>query len=152
MESPSLKLGREQGWGRELARKFNTNSVLFSMDLSRKNITELARELRKNPTPSEKLFRELVRKRRFKGLRFIRQKPFVHTQYGTKRYFYIADFYCAEHKLIVEIDGKVHDYQKDYDRQRTIVLENLGLKVIRFKNEELLNEELVFERIMKAIS
>ncbi|MAB65823.1 MAG: hypothetical protein CL662_03200, partial [Bacteroidetes bacterium] len=66
--------------------------------------------------------------------------------------FYIADFYCAEHKLIVEIDGKVHDYQKDYDRQRTIVLENLGLKVIRFKNEELVNEELVFERIMKAIS
>jgi len=54
--------------------------------------------------------------------------------------------------LIVEIDGKVHDYQKDYDGQRTIVLENLGLKVIRFKNEELVNEELVFERIMKAIS
>ncbi|MEQ9392681.1 MAG: endonuclease domain-containing protein [Balneola sp.] len=122
------------------------------MDLSRKNITELARELRKNPTPSEKLFWELVRKRRFKGLRFIRQKPFVHTQYGTKRYFYIADFYCAEHKLIVEIDGKVHDYQKDYDRQRTVVLENLGLKVIRFKNEELVNEELVFERITEAIS
>jgi len=47
------------------------------MDLSRKNITELARELRKTPTPSEKLFWELVRKRRFKGLRFIRQKPFV---------------------------------------------------------------------------
>ncbi|MFY0697939.1 MAG: endonuclease domain-containing protein [Balneola sp.] len=135
-----------------MARKFNTNSVLFSMDLSRKNITELARVLRKNPTSSEKLFWELVRKRRFKGLRFIRQKPFVHTQYGNKRCFYIADFYCAEHKLIVEIDGKVHDYQKDYDRQRTVVLENLGLKVIRFKNEEVLNEKLVFERIMEAIS
>lgn len=122
------------------------------MDLSKKNITELARELRKNPTPSEKVFWELVRKRRFHGLKFLRQKPFVYSQYGTKRYFYIADFYCAEHKLVIEIDGKVHDHQKDYDQQRTIVLENLGLKVIRFKNEELVNEKLVFERILEAIS
>ncbi|MEO9886929.1 MAG: endonuclease domain-containing protein [Balneola sp.] len=122
------------------------------MDLSRKNITELARELRKNPTPSEKIFWELVRKRRFKELKFLRQKPFVYSQVWSKRYFYIADFYCAEHKLVIEIDGKIHDYQKEYDRQRTIVLENLGLKVIRFKNEELVNEELVFERLMKAIS
>jgi len=85
-------------------------------------------------------------------LKFLRQKPFVHSQFGSKRYFYIADFYCAKHKLVVEIDGRVHDYQKDYDRQRTIVLESLGLKVIRFKNEELVNEKFVFQKIMEAIS
>ncbi|MFY0682987.1 MAG: endonuclease domain-containing protein [Balneola sp.] len=152
VKSPSLKLGREQGWVRQQARKLNTKLVLFSTDLSRKNITELARELRKNPTPSESKFWELVRKRRYKGLRFLRQKPFVHSQYGKKRYFYIADFYCAKHKLVIEIDGKVHDHRKGYDKQRTIVLENLGLKVVRFKNEELVNEERVFERIMEAIS
>lgn len=122
------------------------------MDLSKKKITELARELRKNPTPFEKVFWELVRKRRFQGLKFLRQKPFLYSQYGSKRYFYIADFYCAEHKLVIEIDGKIHDYQKDYDQQRTIVLESLGLKVIRFRNEELMNENLVFEKITEAIS
>jgi len=121
------------------------------MDLSRKNITELARELRKTQTPSEKLLWESIRKRRLKGLRFIRQKPFVHTQYGKKRHFYIADFYCAEHHLVIEVDGKVHDYQKDYDHQRTVVLENLGLKVLRIKNKELIDLESVHCKILDAV-
>ncbi len=106
------------------------------MDLSKKGITELARELRKNQTPSEKLLWESIRKRKLNGLRFVREKPFVHTQYETKRYFYIADFYCAEHKLVIELDGKIHDSQKDYDFQRTEVLKSLGLKILRIKNLE----------------
>ena len=149
-------LGREQEWvrkGKTVKATYISYTILllFIMDLSRKNIIELARELRKNQTSSEKVLWESIRKRKLRGLRFNRQKPFVHTQYGNQRYFYIADFYCAEYKLVIEVDGKVHDQQIEYDRQRTIVLENLGLKVLRIKNEELMDLESVRRKILDAV-
>ena len=53
---------------------------------------------------------------------------------------YIVDFYCHELGLVIEIDGDIHDLQPDEDRARQDYLENLGLKVLRFKNEEILNK------------
>ncbi len=53
--------------------------------------------------------------------------------------YYISDFYCAEHKLIIEADGAIHLLKKDYDRNRDEVMLALGLTVLRFKNEEILN-------------
>ncbi len=119
----------------------------MSQDRNYKSITQLARDLRNNPTPSEKLFWESVRKRRFKGLRFLRQFPIVHEERGRKKYFYIADFYCAEKKLVIEIDGKIHDFQKQEDFNRDFVLNQLGITVIRIKNEELVNMDLALEKI-----
>lgn len=119
------------------------------MNLTWKSITEIAREFRKEPTASEKLLWEHLRKRRLQGYKFLRQKPFVHEQRENKRYFYIADFYCAELKLVIEVDGKIHDFQKEYDYQRDLVLNGLGLKVLRVKNEELVDMDGVLERILE---
>ena len=52
---------------------------------------------------------------------------------------YILDFYCYELKLCVELDGSFHDYKSDYDAQRTKYLNNQGVRVMRFKNEQVIN-------------
>jgi very-short-patch-repair endonuclease len=54
--------------------------------------------------------------------------------------FFIADFYCHEGRLVVELDGKSHNYQKDYDRLRSYIINNLGIEVIRFRNREIEND------------
>ena len=100
---------------------------------------ESARELRKNQTSAEQVFWEYVRNRKFEGRKILRQHPIKFEYYDTKRFF-IADFYCAEIKLIIEIDGKIHEKHKEYDNYRTYLLNNLGYKVIRFKNNEVLHK------------
>ncbi|WP_198597301.1 endonuclease domain-containing protein [Gracilimonas amylolytica] len=121
------------------------------MNLTWKSITEIARELRKNPTASEKLLWKHLRKRQLQGYKFLRQKPFVHEQRENRRYFYIADFYCAELNLVIEVDGKIHNFQKEYDYQRDLVLNGLGLRVLRIKNEELVDMDGVLERILEYV-
>ena len=98
-------------------------------------IRETIRTLRKNCTHAENIFWESVRNRRVLGCKFFRQHPVRFIIDGKKRFF-IADFYCAEHKLVVEIDGAVHERQKDYDELRTFIMENKRLRVIRIKNED----------------
>ncbi|MCI0698296.1 endonuclease domain-containing protein [candidate division KSB1 bacterium] len=56
-----------------------------------------------------------------------------------KETFFIADFFCHERKLVVEIDGKIHDYRKDHDELRTFIINMMGIEVIRFRNEEIEN-------------
>lgn len=119
--------------------------------MNRAKITEIARSLRKNPTKSEKLFWEYIRKKRFKGLRFLRQFPLIHEGRNGVLYFYIADFYCSKHQLVIELDGKVHEYQKDYDFNRDYVIHNMGINVLRFKNEELDTIDSVLLKIETTI-
>tara|TARA_R100000900_G_scaffold7329_2_gene7493 strand:- start:132648 stop:133058 length:411 start_codon:yes stop_codon:yes gene_type:complete len=119
-----------------------------SMYITWKSITEIARELRSTPTSSEKKLWGVLRRRQLKGYKFLRQKPFVHEQIQNNRYFYIADFYCAELKLVIEVDGKVHEFQKACDYQRDLVLNDLGLRVLRIKNEELKDMDGVISRIL----
>ena len=105
-----------------------------------------ARELRKNQTKAEEIFWQLVRNRKFQNLKFRRQHQIGH---------YIVDFYCNEKKLIIEFDGAVHDSkeQMKHDAIRDKYLTSLGYNVIRFRNEELLNNiENVFEKINAVIS
>lgn len=78
-----------------------------------------------------------MRKRRLGGYRFIRQKPLIYEQNQNRCFFFIGDFYCAEKKLIIEVDGPVHEYQKYDDYQRDLVLERLVLRTVRILNEEL---------------
>ncbi len=96
-----------------------------------KHLTPLARENRKNPTPAENfLWQKVLRNRQFHGHKFLRQKPIGP---------FIADFYCAELKLVIEIDGDSHAAQEGYDARRTAFRENRGLHVLRYANRGVLN-------------
>ena len=53
---------------------------------------------------------------------------------------FIADFYCNQINLVVEVDGGIHEQQKDYDELRTKIINQYGVKVIRFTNEEVVNK------------
>lgn len=99
---------------------------------------QLARELRKNSTSAVHIFWQAVRNRKFLNKKFYRQYPIYFDLLG-KETFYIADFYCYEEKLIIEIDGGYHLRQKDYDKLRTEIINLLGIKVIRFTNEQVTN-------------
>lgn len=102
-----------------------------------------ARELRAQQTPAEKLFWELVRDRRFMGLKFRRQH-----QYGD----YVLDFYCDACKLVVELDGEIHEDTKRHDHKRDAYLTSCGLHVLRFKNSELFEStQEVFDKIARAV-
>ncbi len=109
----------------------------------KENLKETARELRKNQTEAEKkLWYQYL-----SGLdiRFKRQHPIDN---------YIVDFYCTKIGLVIEIDGETHneDKQFEHDNKRTEILENYGLKVIRFSNEDVLkNFEGVCEVIGKTL-
>ncbi len=93
-------------------------------------LTEKARENRKNPTPAEKrLWFEALQDKRLGGLKFTRQKPLDE---------YIVDFYCAELMLAIEIDGDSHAEQAEYDEQRTMRLNQLGIAVIRYGNRDVI--------------
>lgn len=111
----------------------------------------LCRELRKYSTESEKIFWEAVRNRKFLNKKFYRQYPLFFDYLG-KETFCIADFYCHENKLVVEIDGGYHKRQKDYDLIKNEVIETLGIKIVRFTNEEILTElNIVLEKLGREI-
>ena len=93
------------------------------------------RELRKNSTKAEQVLWERVRNRKFEGKKFNRQFPIFYDLLG-KETFFIADFYCHEEKLVVELDGKIHDNTVEHDKLRTGIINSLGIRVIRFKNED----------------
>jgi len=100
---------------------------------------ELARELRRNSTPAEKIMWGVLRNRKFCDKKFYRQYPIYFDNLGNETFF-IADFYSFEEKLVIEIDGGYHKRQMDYDQLRTDIINSLGIKVIRFTNEQVTNE------------
>ncbi|MDX1590705.1 MAG: endonuclease domain-containing protein [Balneolaceae bacterium] len=114
---------------------------------SRRKIIELARELRKNSTKAEKLLWAELRNRRLNGVKFLRQHPLIYENDRGKLYFFIPDFYSSEYKLVIELDGKIHKFQKDYDKDRDLVISKMGLKVVRFKNEETHNMQHLLRKI-----
>jgi len=97
------------------------------------SLKELARENRKKPTLAEKAMWELLRNKKFDGIKFHRQKP-LHD--------FIADYYSSQLKLVIEIDGVIHTEKKSikYDKERTAILNSYGIKVIRYTNNEVLND------------
>jgi very-short-patch-repair endonuclease len=106
--------------------------------------TRRSRELRRVSTPAEQRLWECLRDRRLGGLKFRRQQP-LHG--------YSVDFYCAEHGLVVELDGAVHQdrEQQSYDEYRNTQLRERGLTVLRFKNGEVEQRpEAVLGRIAAA--
>jgi very-short-patch-repair endonuclease len=113
---------------------------------------ELTRHLRRTSTPAEQKFWQLVRMRKVNGEKFLRQYPIVCTIDGVDRRF-IADFCCYERKLVVELDGPVHERQTDYDALRTEVINRLGYRVIRFTNDEIRDEtDRVLDTLNEALA
>jgi len=99
-----------------------------------------ARELRQNQTSTEKIMWECLRDRRFCNAKFRRQHNIGQ---------YIADFYCHEAKLVVEVDGEIHQTQQERDRDRNLWMQSNGLTVLRFSNQAIFNN---LEETLQTIS
>jgi very-short-patch-repair endonuclease len=93
---------------------------------SKLHIRDRARQLRHIATDAETLLWQHLRLRSSTGLKWRRQHPIGP---------FIVDFYCAEHRFIVELDGSVHDEQIEHDAERTVLLEQAGYRMLRFRNE-----------------
>ena len=88
-------------------------------------------QLRSRMTPAEQALWETLRGNRLNGLRFRQQHPVGK---------FVLDFYCSHSKLTVEFDGGVHDAQVEQDAVRTAYLGTYGYRMIRFRNEDVLND------------
>ncbi|MEH2137323.1 endonuclease domain-containing protein [Nostoc sp.] len=94
-----------------------------------KKLKPLARQMRCEATPAEKLLWQKLRDKQLLGFKFRRQQTIDR---------FIVDFYCNEARLVVEVDGEIHDYTQQEDAIRQEFLESLGLQVVRFRNEDVL--------------
>jgi very-short-patch-repair endonuclease len=110
-------------------------------------IKELAQQLRSNQTAEEKVLWQKLRKRMIGGCRFLRQHPIIYEARNKEYFFYIPDFYCAAKKVVIELDGKIHDFQHSRDNHREEILKAHHLKILRIKNNELENLDLVIRKI-----
>jgi very-short-patch-repair endonuclease len=98
-----------------------------------------ARELRANLTYPERKLWYALRARRLAGIKFRRQAPLLD---------FVADFLCAEHSLVIELDGDSRIGHFEYDRQRQARIEEAGYRVMRFGNDDILND---FDSVLAAI-
>jgi very-short-patch-repair endonuclease len=104
-----------------------------------------AKKLRENPTQAEEVMWLSLSNNQLDGYKFRRQHPLLK---------YVADFYCHQLKLVIEIDGEYHQTvgQKKLDRERTADIEFQGLYVIRFTNDEVLTDiDSVLSKIKEFI-
>ncbi|HLF77165.1 MAG TPA: endonuclease domain-containing protein [Dehalococcoidia bacterium] len=100
-----------------------------------------AREMRHEPTPAEKRLWDVLRRMRPSGFKLRRQHAIGP---------YIVDFYCVQAALIIEVDGPIHNTSVEQDTARQQYLEASGLRVIRFTNDEVLQEIAHVERLIEA--
>jgi len=110
------------------------------------HMIELAKKLRKNQTDAETLIWKLLRNRQIANAKFRRQHPIEG---------YIADFYCHEHKLVIELDGGQHFTEEGMQKDvlRTQRFNELGISVLRFDNRQVLLEtEAVLEEVYAVIT
>lgn len=90
-------------------------------------------------TFAEKCFWNACRGHRISGLPFRRQQVIKG---------FIADFYCSDLNLVVEIDGGAHEKQKDYDQERDRIMKQYGIRVMRFTNDDVVNH---MDKVIKQI-
>ena len=125
------------------------NDVLKGEDMTklfnRPEYKELRRDLRNNPTNTEKLLWNILKGKKLGGFKFRRQ-------HGVGKY--ILDFYCAPEKFAVEIDEEVNDTleSKIHDSDRDVFLKSIGIRTFRIRSEEIeINIDVVAEMILKKI-
>ena len=115
-------------------------------------IKEITRKLRSNSTPAEIKLWKYLRRRQQGGRRFLRQHAIIYDSIGNEHFFYVPDFYCSKEKLAIELDGKIHDFTKEKDSKRDEILNNLGITVLRIKNEDLKDIEEVLVNIKQEFN
>jgi very-short-patch-repair endonuclease len=114
-------------------------TVILGQKVNRDKV-QRAKELRRKMTPQEQKLWEQLRNNRLGGYHFRRQQVIGG---------FIVAFYCNPVKLIIEVDGKIHEAIQEYDRERTIVLQSKGFNIIRITNDEIENElDEVLKRIL----
>ena len=125
----SLPIG--EGWGGVSQPKTYGGQPYFHISPEKWAVLkEFARNNRKNPTEAEDRLWQELRKEQL-GVKFRRQHAIED---------FIVDFVCLEKRLVVEVDGEIHEQQKEYDEMRTAFLEVNGFEVIRFKNDDIFNK------------
>ena len=87
---------------------------------------EIAREFRKEPTKGEAILWQALRGKKLDGVKFRRQQPVG---------YFVVDFYDSTYRLVIEVDGPIHDNQVEADRSRQDILEVLGLNILRIKTQ-----------------
>jgi very-short-patch-repair endonuclease len=113
------------------------------MDAAAKPKRKLARRMRRNPSWGERELWALLRRRGLEGLRFRRQMPIGP---------YVADFVCLRHRLIVEVDGPVHDLRPD-NLVRDPWLREQGFRILRLPSSDIFNRpEEVVRRILELVA
>jgi len=105
--------------------KNNFPHIYVPPEVKRKMI-EIAREFRKEPTEGEKILWRVLRGKKLDGIKFRRQQPVG---------YFVVDFYASVFRLVVEVDGPIHDQQVEADKARQDILEVLGLTIFRIKTE-----------------
>ena len=107
------------------------------------SIFEAAKSLRENPTKAEEVLWNKLKSRNLNGFKFRFQVPYDS---------FILDFLCSSHKLIIEIDGEYHNFQKEHDKERDEYFEAKGYKILRIKNEKVMNDiDKVLGRIKSVL-
>jgi len=142
--SPALKGGKEEY---DFLLTLQIMDKINNMHYGSSSFTfEKAVELRKRITKAEAVLWEELRNKRFMGLKFRQQHPIDR---------FIVDFYCHKHKLVIELDGSVHDLPEvaENDKNREAELTDLGLTILRFSNSIVLQSiQAVLNTIAKFIS
>jgi very-short-patch-repair endonuclease len=105
----------------------------------KRRMRDAARESRRNPTPSEVLLWQAIRRKQLDGRRFRRQVAIGP---------FIVDFYCPAERLAVEVDGPIHKAQKESDRTRQELIESLGIRFVRVTAEQV---ERDMPKVLEAI-
>src|SRR3989344_3876059 len=101
---------------------------------------DLKRAFRKNMTPAEEVLWNALRGRRLHGTKWRRQADIDR---------FIADFLCPKYRLIVEVDGGIHEQQQEYDLLRTKIIADHDYQILRFKNDEVLHQ---LQSVLRKIS
>jgi len=115
------------------------------------DILQLCRWFRKHATHAEREFWTLVRNRQIHGKKFFRQYPITVKDENGREQIFIADFYCRALRLVVEIDGGIHETQREYDRLRTYLSNVQGIKVVRFSNNEVVNDQSEVKKQLETV-
>lgn len=133
---PNPLKGEQEDQSTEMSMHYNANPILFGF----------AKKMRAHPTEAEEFLWKQLSSEDFNHWHFRRQHPIL---------FFVADFYCHKSKLIIEVDGGYHSLpqQHEYDEKRQNELEEIGLKVIRFTNEQVLFDiENTLSKIKKQLN
>jgi very-short-patch-repair endonuclease len=120
----------------------NREVEIWSRNKTPDQILNYAREMRKEPTEAESILWSNLRNRKLKNLKFRRQQPIEG---------FIIDFYCESARLGVEVDGEIHlnEEQRNFDQQRTEYLAEFGIRIVRFKNDDVIND---IKKVLNIIS